>query len=71
VPPGWDRNDMFVAEIEYFLGCLERDEPPAPGLDEGLASTRLAKALGEGGSFKANVDHGMRSHGSAPTGRNG
>jgi predicted dehydrogenase len=55
VPRGWDRNNMFVAELEHFLGCLERGEPPAPGLAEGLASAGLAKALGEGGRWPVNT----------------
>jgi predicted dehydrogenase len=51
VPRGWDRNDMFVAELRHFLGCLERGEAPQPGLEEGMAATRLAQALGDGGNF--------------------
>jgi predicted dehydrogenase len=48
LPPGWDRNDMFVAELCYFLECLERGKAPEPGLIGGIAATRLAQALGDG-----------------------
>ena len=51
LPEGWDRNDMFVAELRYFLECLGRGEAPAPGLEAGATATRLAHALGEGGSW--------------------
>ena len=51
VPPGWDRNDMFVEELRYFLGCLQRGEAPQPGLTNGIAATGLARALGEGGHY--------------------
>jgi predicted dehydrogenase len=44
---------MFVAELRHFLGCLERGEAPQPGLEEGMAATRLAQALGDGGSWQA------------------
>jgi predicted dehydrogenase len=52
VPEGWDRNDMFVAELEHFLGCLARDEPPEPGVETAMESVRLAVELGEGGAWR-------------------
>jgi predicted dehydrogenase len=51
LPPGWERNDMFVAELRYFLACLEREESPEPGVLEGMAATQLAQALGDGGRW--------------------
>jgi predicted dehydrogenase len=51
LPAGWDRNDMFVAELRYFFECLERGEAPSPGSEAGTAATGLAHALGEGGSW--------------------
>jgi predicted dehydrogenase len=50
-PPGWDRNDMFIEELRYFLDCLEDGRAPQPGLAEGVAATRLAQALGDGGTW--------------------
>jgi predicted dehydrogenase len=51
VPRGWERNDLFVEELRYFLGCLESGQAPGPGLDEGMAATRLAQSLGVGGRW--------------------
>jgi len=42
---------MFVAELRYFLECLEHGVVPQPGLEEGMAATRLAQVLGDGGVF--------------------
>jgi len=52
VPERWERNDIFVAEIQYFLDCLARGETPTPGVAEGIASTRLAQTLANGGQWK-------------------
>jgi predicted dehydrogenase len=52
VPLGWDRNDMFVAELEYFLDCLAQGRRPEPGLEDGIAAVRLAQALGDGGQWR-------------------
>jgi predicted dehydrogenase len=54
LPRDWSRNDMFVAEIEYFLACLERGQAPSPGLEEGLCSVRLAGALQDGGNWSVD-----------------
>ena len=45
VPRGWDRNDMFVAELRYFLECLEYGKVPTPGLPDGASVTQLAQSL--------------------------
>ena len=37
-------------ELRYFLGCLERGEAPQPGLEEGMASTRLAQGRSRSGT---------------------
>jgi hypothetical protein len=42
VPDDFDRNDLFLEELRYFLGCIEAGHPPAPGLDEAAESVRLA-----------------------------
>ena len=40
-PPGFDRNDLFVAEMEHFLRLTRGEETSKCGLEEGLASLRL------------------------------
>ena len=42
VPDGYDRNDMFVAELRYFFDCLRLDRTPQPGLEEAAEIVRLA-----------------------------
>lgn len=51
VPTGWDRNEMFIAELTHFLECLAQRRAPEPGLAAGIAATRLADALGDGGTW--------------------
>jgi predicted dehydrogenase len=35
-PPGFDRNDMFMAEMEHFLNVVKGGASPACTLDEGI-----------------------------------
>ena len=55
LPTGWDRNDMFVAEMRHFLECLEQGRAPEPGLAAGIAAgiaegtTRATLAFAEQG----------------------
>ena len=43
VPQGFDRNDLFIAELHYFFDCLDRNIPPSPGLQEAGESVRIAQ----------------------------
>ena len=50
VPAGWERNDMFMSEIEHFLRMCRGEEPPICGLEEGvqtLARLLEARRIGE------------------------
>jgi predicted dehydrogenase len=42
VPPGWQRNDMFVAILSDFLEAIAEDRPPQVGLEQGFAALRIA-----------------------------
>lgn len=42
--PGFERNDMFLAQARHFLDCLEQRKPPLVDFHEGLKSLRLALA---------------------------
>jgi predicted dehydrogenase len=47
LPHDFDRNDLFVAELEYFFDCLDRGVDPAPGVEEAAQSVAIAlRALG-------------------------
>jgi predicted dehydrogenase len=41
---GFERNDMFLAELEHFLACVEGREQPVVGVRDGIASLRIALA---------------------------
>ncbi len=52
VPEGFVRNDMFVAELKYFLDCVAAGRPPRPDIAEGGRVLRLAlRALTENGGI--------------------
>ena len=40
----YDRNEMFLDELRHFLACLRGEEVPLVGLQEGLASMKIAMA---------------------------
>jgi len=40
----FQRNDLFLAEINHFAACLEGKETPAVDISEGLKSLRIALA---------------------------
>jgi len=42
LPPGWERNDMFLAEMRHFLDVLEGRAEPLCTLEDGMAALRLA-----------------------------
>ena len=45
--PEYQRNQMFVDEAASFLESIERREPPAITLDEGITALRVALAVKE------------------------
>lgn len=42
---GFERNELFVSEIDHFFECLERRDRPIVDIDEGLKSLRVALAV--------------------------
>lgn len=43
-PDRFERNDMFAAEMQHFLDCLEGDVTPVISLDDGIAALAIALA---------------------------
>jgi predicted dehydrogenase len=43
-PPGWERDDLFRAQMRHWLAVLAGREEPRVSLDQGVAATRLALA---------------------------
>ncbi len=53
-PKGWEPNQMYVDELQHFLGCLARKEQPVLDLFEGAQVLKVAlaaKASAETGRF--------------------
>ncbi len=55
-PPGYERNDMFVAEIKYFLEMLADRSPAAPSLADGIRSLALGLAILESARSGRRID---------------
>lgn len=51
LPPGWGRNEMFLAEMRHFLDVLEGKATPLCTLEDGMAALRLALDAVEQGSL--------------------
>jgi predicted dehydrogenase len=48
-PEGFDRNDMFIAEMENFIEVIHDREEPVCSLSDGVAALDLAlEALNKG-----------------------
>ncbi len=46
-PPGWDANQMYLDEMKYYLGCLERKEKPMVDIFESARILQIALAAKE------------------------
>ncbi len=44
VPPSFERNDLFLAEMRHFQAVVRGEEEPLCSLDDGLQALRLALA---------------------------
>jgi predicted dehydrogenase len=64
VPPGFERNDLFLDELRHFRDLVQLGAEPACRLEEGVASLKVALAAIEAGrrsaplSFEANEQLG-------------
>ena len=45
VPNGFERNDMFLAEMKHFLAVARGEAQPTCTLEDGIAALRLALAI--------------------------
>jgi predicted dehydrogenase len=43
-PSGFDRNDMFISEMKYFIDCVLRGEQPEPSIAAAINSLSVALA---------------------------
>lgn len=44
-PKKFQRNDMFIAEMKYFLDCLRKGKTPASSLNEALVVQKMLVAM--------------------------
>ena len=52
-----DRNVMYIEQLEHFLSCVEKGNPPKVSLDEGIAVMNLIDAACR--SNQVNLDVGL------------
>ncbi len=45
LPEGFERNDLFLAEMRHFLAVLREGQPPACSLDDGIRALQLSLAV--------------------------
>jgi predicted dehydrogenase len=53
---GFQRNDMFLAEVRHFIDCVEGKAIPATPLTDGLAVLRVALAVRESARLGRTVE---------------
>lgn len=57
--PRFERNDMFIEELELFLTCIREDEKEGITLEDGIVSLKMAMAVKEsmntGGVADVNI----------------
>jgi predicted dehydrogenase len=54
-PPAFERNTMFLAELQHYLHCVTERVEPLCDLQSGLAATRLALAAKESAQTKRTI----------------
>jgi len=55
LPAGFDRNDMFLAEMRHFLRVIEGQAEPACTLEDGVAALRLCLTARQSAAQRAFV----------------
>lgn len=53
-PPGFERNDLFLAEMEHFLAIVEGRQVPSCTLEDGIEVLRIVLAVRELGRCKGS-----------------
>lgn len=53
VPPGFERNHLFLEEMRHFRSVVEQGADPVCGLEDGIASLKIALAALEAGQRSA------------------
>ena len=56
VPAEYERNDLFVAELNHFLQCTVREDEPACTLEDGEETLRICVAAKESARSGRRID---------------
>ena len=52
----FERNDMYVDEIKYFMNCVKKRKKPMNSLDEGIDTMKIALNIIKSGKTKKVID---------------
>ena len=52
----FERNDMYVDEIKYFMNCVKKKKKPMNSLDEGVDTMKIALNIIKSGKRKKIID---------------
>ena len=55
-PDPFERNDMFIAEMEHFFDCIGKDDEPICSLNDGERTLRVCLAAKESASTGRRID---------------
>jgi predicted dehydrogenase len=66
-PEGFERNDLFLAEMRHFLRLIRGEEVSACSLEEGIWALRLALAVRESDRSGAVIRFGGAREGNSRT----
>lgn len=56
VPPEFERNDLFLAEMEHFIAVAKKASLPTCTLDDGIKALRIALAVHESSTGGRKID---------------
>ncbi len=62
-PSGFERNDLFKAELKHFIECIESRQQPICGLKDGMAALEMALAIKKSAMEKRELNLAMQYYG--------
>ncbi len=54
--PGFERNDLFLAEMQHFLDMIEKNVAPICSLDDGIMAEKIANAVLQSSAEKRLIE---------------
>lgn len=62
-PSGFERNDMFKAELKHFIECIQNKQQPICTLRDGMAALEMALAIKKSAAEKRELNLAMQYYG--------